>query len=221
MNNGGHLYNVLSPAVNDTLYVRYYIKYPTSGNYHHTGIWMGGYNPPLNYPNPQAGNKPAGNDRFSGSAEPSNSTFRFDHYDYWMDMHQSADGFYWGNLLLNNPSLHVNAGQWMCVEQMIKLNNPVTASNGEHQIWVDGVSVSHVGQGFPNGSWSGGIFTQSPTGTPFPGMRWRSDSALNLNHIWLQNFSPDDPGGFQADMKFDHVVVARASGVSSRPGRRT
>src|SRR2546425_6484497 len=30
VNNGGHLYKVLSPGVSDTLYVRYYIKYPTS-----------------------------------------------------------------------------------------------------------------------------------------------------------------------------------------------
>ena len=44
----------------------------------------------------------------------------------------------------------------MCVEHMVKLNNPVTASNGEHAIWLDGVKVSHLGQGFPNGSWTGG-----------------------------------------------------------------
>ncbi len=30
---------------------------------------MGGYNPPLDWPNPQAGIKPAGNDRFSAAAE--------------------------------------------------------------------------------------------------------------------------------------------------------
>ena len=59
----------------------------------------------------------------------------------------------------------------MCVEHMVKLNNPVTASNGEHAIWINGVKVSHVGQGFPNGSWSGGIFTQSPGGTPFEGLQ--------------------------------------------------
>src|SRR6476659_7322788 len=47
VNNGGHLYKQLSPAIDDTLYVRYYIKYPTNGQYHHEGIWMGGYNPPL------------------------------------------------------------------------------------------------------------------------------------------------------------------------------
>jgi len=31
VNNGGHLYKQLNPAIDDTLYVRYYIKYPTNG----------------------------------------------------------------------------------------------------------------------------------------------------------------------------------------------
>ena len=63
-NNGGHLFKQLSAGVGDMLYVRYYIKYPVNGKYHHTGIWMGGNNPSLSWPNPQAGIKPAGNDRF-------------------------------------------------------------------------------------------------------------------------------------------------------------
>src|SRR5438552_17885339 len=79
-------------------------------------------------------------------------------YNYWMSMHVSGDGRYWGNFLLNNP---------------------VTSSNGEHAMWLDGVKVSHLGQGFPNGYWSGGggaIQVSSSTGSQ--------------------------------DMKFDHVVVA-------------
>lgn len=210
VNDGGHLYRQLSPGVADTLHVRYYIKYPASGAYHHTGIWVGGYNPPLRWPNPQAGLKPVGNDRFSAAAEQNNVTYRFDHYNYWMNMHVSNDGRYWGNFLLNNPAVQANAGRWTCVEQMVKLNNPVTSANGEHAIWLDGVKVSHLGQGFPNGRWSGGIFTQDPSGGPFEGFRWRSDSNLTLNWIWLQNYSPDDPSGFSQDMKFDHVVVARS-----------
>ena len=192
------------------MYLRYYIKYPTSGQYVHHGIWTGGYNPPLAWPNPRAGLKPAGNDLFSAAAEQDGATLRMDHYDYWMDMHLSNDGNYWGNLLLNNPNVLGKAGQWMCVEQMVKLNNPVSASNGEHAIWVDGVQVSHVGPGFPNGSWSGGIFTQNPAGTPFGGLRWRSDANLNLNYIWLQTYAPNDPAGFTASMKFAHVVAAKS-----------
>jgi len=173
---------------------------------------MGGTNPPLSWPNPQAGVKPTGTDRFIAAAEqnPATTAGYFDHYDYWMDMHQSADGNYWGDMLLNNPNVRATPGVWTCVEQMVKLNNPTTSSNGEHAIWLNGVKVSHLGLGFPNGRWSGGIFTQDPTGTPFQGFRWRSDINLNLNWIWLQNYSPYDPAGFTGVMKFAHVVVAKS-----------
>ena len=210
VNNGGHLYKQLIPGVGDTLYVRYYIKYPTSGTYQHTGVWMGGHNPPLPWPDPQAGLKPAGNDRFSAAAEQNPLTSRFDHYNYWMGMHQSADGNFWGNVLLNDPTVQARTGQWMCVEHMVKLNNPTTSLNGEHAIWLDGVNVSHLGQGFPNGSWTGGIFTQNPTGVPFEGFSWRSDATLNINWIWLQNYASTDPAGFSGTMKFAHVVTAKS-----------
>jgi hypothetical protein len=209
VNNGGHLYKQLSPAVDDVLYVRYYIKYPTSGRHHHEGIWVGGYDPPLAWPNPRAGIRPVGNDRFSAAAEQSHATLRFDHYDYWMGMRAAPDGNYWGNTLLNNPNVTGRRGQWMCVEHMVKLNSPVTAANGEHAIWLDGQKVSHLGEGFPNGTWTWGNFTQNPSGSPFEGFRWRSTTTLRLNWIWLQNYSPDDPAGFAADMKFDHVVAAK------------
>jgi hypothetical protein len=75
---------------------------------------------------------------------------------------------------------------------------------------VDGAKVSHVGPGFPNGSWSGGIFTQNPAGAPFAGLRWRSDANLNINYIWLQTYAPDDPAGFSGAIKFAHVVAARS-----------
>jgi hypothetical protein len=210
VSDGGHLYKQLGTGVDDTLYVRYYIKYPTSGRYNHTGIWMGGNNPSLSWPNPRAGVKPAGNDRFIAAAEQNTQTSRFDHYDYWMNMRQSLDGNYWGNLLLNKPNVQATAGQWTCVEHMVKLNSPVSSFNGEHAIWLDGAKVSHLGQGFPNGNWRGGIFTQDPTGSPFEGFRWRSDANLNLNWFWLQVYAPNDPAGFSSSIKFDHVVVAKS-----------
>jgi hypothetical protein len=125
-------------------------------------------------------------------------------------MHQSADGNYWGNLLLNKPSITVAGGQWACVEQMIKLNNPVTAANGESAIWLNGTRISYLGAGFPNGTWSGGIFTQNPAGSPFGGFQWRTDANLNINYIWLQNYTPDTSAGVRQDMKFAHLVVAKS-----------
>jgi hypothetical protein len=204
------LYKLLSPGINDTLYVRYYIKYPTTGMYRHEGIWMGGNNPPIGFPNPQAGIRPAGNDRFIAAAEQVDDRSRFDHYNYWMNMRAAPDGMFWGNLLLNNRAAQVNVGGWTCVEHMVKLNNPTTAFNGEHAIWLNGVKVSHLGQGFPNGTWSNAIFTQNAAGSPFEGFRWRSDASLNLNWIWLLVYAPDDPSGFVGHIKYDHVVVAKS-----------
>lgn len=210
VNDGGHLYKVLNPGVDDTLYVRYYVKYPIDGTFAHSGIWVGGYNPRSPWPNPQAGVLPNGDDRFSAVGEQNNLTNAFEHYDYWMGMHHNEGGPYWGNLLLNNPSVQATRGQWVCVEQMVKLNNPTWASNGEHALWLNGVKVSHLGLGFPNGFWEGGIFTQNPSGSPFEGFRWRSTSALNINYLWLQNYSPLDPPGFSGTILYDHVVVARS-----------
>jgi hypothetical protein len=210
VNNGGHLFKQLSPGVDDTLYVRYYIKYPASGRPQHEGIWLGGANPPLSYPNPQAGIRPNGNDRFSAAPEQSDDLSRFDHYNYWMGMRQAGDGNYWGNTLLNNANVTATPGQWMCVEHMVKLNAPVTAVNGEHAIWINGVKVSHLGQGFPKGFWSGGNFTQDPNGTAFEGFRWRSDANLKLNWIWLQNYAPNDPAGLSSSIKYAHVVAAKS-----------
>ena len=210
VSDGGNLYKQLSPGVDDTLYVRYYIKYPTSGQYQHEGIWMGGYNPPLAFPNPQAGVRPTGSDRFSAAAEQTDDTTHFDHYDYWMDMRVSPDGKYWGNTLLNDPAVRIPTGQWACVEHMVKLNNPVTAFNGEHAIWINGVKVSHLGPGFPNGFWTWGNFTQDPSGSPFDGFRWRSTTNLKLNWIWLMVYAPNDPAGFTGTIKYDHVVAAKS-----------
>jgi len=211
VNNGGHLYKVLSPGINDVMYVRYYIKYPTTGDYSHTGIWIGGNNPVSAWPDPIAGSKPNGNDRFIAAGEQNTLTHAFEHYDYWMGMHPDAGGTYWGNFLLNNPSVQANPGQWVCVEEMVKLNNPVSAWNGEHALWLNGVKVSHLGQGFPKGYWIGGRFYQDPTvATTFEGFQWRNDSALNINWIWLQNYAPNDPPGFSSTILFDHVVVAKS-----------
>jgi hypothetical protein len=205
--NGGHLYKQLAQGIDDTLFVRYYIKYPSSGQYSHNGVWVGGYNPASLWPNPQAGVKPWGNDRFSAAAEQWHTSNRFDHYNYWMDMRPANDGVYWGNELLNNPQVTGGTDRWVCVEHMVKLNNPVSSSNGEHAIWIDGVKVSHLGPGFPTGTWASNRFFPG-AGTPFEGFRWRSDANLKINYLWLQNYSPNDPAGFSAAVKFDHVVAA-------------
>ena len=58
-------------AGHDELYWRWYVKYQAGVPWHHTGLWLGGYNPPSNWPNPQAGIRPSGNDRVSFAIETS------------------------------------------------------------------------------------------------------------------------------------------------------
>ena len=54
----------------DELYFRYYVKYIGTGPWHHSGLWIGGYNPALPYPDPHAGTRPVGDDRYSIGLEP-------------------------------------------------------------------------------------------------------------------------------------------------------
>jgi hypothetical protein len=179
---GGHLYKELRPGVDDTLYVRYYIKYPAQGRYRHTGVWMGGLNPPSSWPKPEAGERPVGDDRFIAAAEQNERTAGFEHYDYWMDMRRAVDGRYWGNFLLNNPK--VKAARALDASSRWQLNQPVTSSNGEHAIWLDGVRYHPA----PVSKEPAGVFTQDATGQPSRASRGAATNA-STQRIWSDLFT--------------------------------
>ena len=209
MNTGGHLYKNLAPGYGQ-VYLRYYIKYSSSGTYHHTGGWLGGYNPPTDWPQGGAGVKPTGTDLFSIGPEPSDPALRFDLYTYWMEMRVSPDGVnYWGNTFIQDPSLVVKNDQWMCVEVMVKMNNPLSERNGELALWIDGKQIIDLREGSPLGIWNYNMFTPDPSGTPFEGFRWRATDPLNLNWIKLQHYTTADPSGFVGKVWWDHVVLAK------------
>jgi len=217
---GPHLYKNLAAdgsAQDGTVYVRYYVKYRSPFTQHHNGVWMGGSNPPLNWPNPQAGTRPAGDDRFIVGTEPVESTMRLDNYVYWKDMHGDPNGNFWGNDFLQDADLKAPLDAWMCVETMVKLNAPVTASNGELAFWIDGAKRSHLGPGFPTGSWTWDSFHPGD-GRPFPGFQWRTDPALNLNWLWLEHYSDNTPAGEQSAMQLANVVAARSYVGCLAPG---
>ncbi|MBK7342372.1 MAG: hypothetical protein IPJ06_04200 [Saprospiraceae bacterium] len=76
--------------------IRYYIKYDTNTVYHHSGLWLGGKNPPSSLPGNIGGSLPQGNKEFHVGTEikgiangqaTTNSLFGL--YTYWMGMHQS------------------------------------------------------------------------------------------------------------------------------------
>ena len=68
--------------------------------------------------------------------------------------------------------------------------------------------VSHVGPGFPKGSWQGGRWDPDPNGSPFEGFRWRSTTDLDINFLWLYAYISDAPNGHVSKIWFDNIVVA-------------
>ncbi|MBC7774414.1 MAG: T9SS type A sorting domain-containing protein [Phycisphaerae bacterium] len=211
-NSGGHLYRQFTPGWDSTVFVRYYVKYPaiSQGYIHHEAVWFGGYNPATPWPNPQAGTCGLGDSRISVSYEPVGAA-TMNTYLYWGGMHNDPNGNCWGNVMIRGDSMPaaVPYDEWLCVEVMLKLNNPATASNGELQIWHNGVEVGHWGPGFPNGSWTWDKFNVNPNDPPFPGFRWRTDPNLNLNYVWIEYYDDQSPNGVSHYIKYDHLVVAK------------
>lgn len=223
--NAVDFYKNLSPGYEE-LYVRYYAKYQANVEWHHTGVWVGGYNPASNYPNPQAGLKPNGDDRFSVSLEPmaTGATPRMDFYNYWMMMHSWMDQpsgatAYYGNSLIHEPSLTAKE-LWQCFEIHIKLNPDGASSAGAGLgVWVDDKSIIQFNDVGPVGYWVKDKFCpEAATGTECTDYRpamptlvpldlqYRSTTQLKLNVFWPQNYITS--GGAGA-VWYDDMVVAK------------
>lgn len=149
--NATDLYKSFSTGY-DEWYVRWYAKYePGTIQWHHTGNWFGGYSPATPYPNPQAGLKPNGDDRFSISIEPvfdvGTGAARFDTYDYWMQMHSWMDipqgnTAYYGNAVVHQNAFKVDEGNWVCLEVHVKMNTDLASGTGAMlEIWKDDALV--------------------------------------------------------------------------------
>lgn len=226
VNNGGHLFRNFEPGYDGTVYIRYYVKYPTEskGFIHHEGVWFGGFNPSLPWPHPRAGQCGLGDSRLSVSFEPvwhNTDPPGMDTYLYWGDMKSWNDGSScFGNVMLTQRALDygqppmpgtyptVAFDEWMCVEMMIKLNDPVSEYNGELAIWVDGDLAGHWGPGFPNGHWLKDKWYNNPNDPPFEGFRWRTNPDLLINWIWIEFFH-SNPSAPPSYIKYDHIVVAK------------
>jgi hypothetical protein len=221
-NSGGHLYTRF-PGV-DQAFLRFYTKFAPDHAYEHHFVELGGYNPPLAWPYPHAGTRPAGNDRllvfvdgigWYGKYPPPGI---WSLYTYWPEMKISADGNYWGNCLNPAEPHPVPRGHWQCVELMIKMNSAPDKADGELALWLDGKLVMHVFKGIPRGPWSGMGFNVLATGgEPFEGLRLRTDNALKINHLWLEHYVDegaqrqnrlDNPNRVNR-VWFDDLVVAR------------
>jgi hypothetical protein len=221
MAGGGHLYRRIEPG-QDILYVRFYAKLDPSCNNVHHWVWMGGHNPTTAWPWPRAGERPAGDERWSTGIEPMGDSWAWDFYTYWMHMRTNPDGRFWGNTFSGRPSPYPAVrGEWACVEFMVKLNDPVDSYNGEQAFWIEGERKNHLGPGFPRGEWIWDGFYPNPGCTPsgpcdpdgssahcctdFEGFQWRTTTDLDINYVWLEHYVDSDPG---CEVWFDDVVVA-------------
>jgi len=207
-NTGGHLYKMF-PEGYDSLYARFYVKFKANHSKVHHFVHLGGYNPPSSWPQGGAGVKPAGNERFTTGIEPIGDKWSWDFYTYWMHMRGYADpNYFWGNIFHPDPPSPINRGEWICVELMMKINDPVDSYNGELAFWVNGEKIHHLGEGFPNGYWVWDKFYPHPDSSAFEGFQWRNDENLKLNFFWLLYYMTDGITGQTDQVFFDDVVIS-------------
>ncbi|MHC4738903.1 MAG: hypothetical protein ACYS9Y_08380 [Planctomycetota bacterium] len=218
------LYRRLLPGY-DKLYFRFYAKIDPACNPIHHFVGMGGYNPPTPWPQGTAGYRPDGDDHFTTAIEPHGTAWRWDYYTYWMEMRswQTPEGVpdgrpnpYYGNGFITDSTFNVVRGEWLCIEVMVKMNNPTTERNGEQAVWVNGLPwysggqlTSHLGEGFPYGNWQRDTWSPTLAGVPFDGFRWRSVEELKLNFFWLETYITTAPTGYVSKVWFDDIVIAK------------
>jgi hypothetical protein len=210
----------------DELYYRWYAKYDRGIPWHHTGVWVGGYDPPTSFPSPQAGLKPNGDDRISVSIEPvfgiGGMSPRFDFYNYWMQMHSwmaqpMGNTAYYGNALVHQNGFTLDEEQWVCIEIHLKLNSDPSGGLGAMlEVWKNDALVQSFGETSPKGYWIRDKFCpQGADGTectdyPAPAdtlldLQFRSSTALKLNYFWPQNYITDPSTG---GVQYDDMIVA-------------
>jgi len=228
---GAHLYTRLLPGNGENgyhkLYARVYLKFGAQSDVlHHFGTNLGGNNPATPWPDVSAGNRPAGDRSFWTGVEPYGDAWTWDFYTYWMEMrsYQNPDGTgttFWGNAFLRGTSAEnwapvgppVVRGEWICVEMMMKINDPPTGHGGEQAFWINGQLwrrggqiISHLGEGFPTGTWLRDKFSPEPGQAPFEGYRWRNAQDLLINYVWLYIYTEQD--GYDIPVWYDDLVVA-------------
>lgn len=191
---GGGLTKWFEPA--DTVFVRFYTRFDKGCDYVHHFVtlrankglrggdkWTGFGG---------AGNKPAGDERFSTAIEPWGNWAewkapgRWNFYSYWHEMDVSKDGKFWGNSFGAPMAPLIPKERWICVEFMLKHNSPGQA-DGEQAFWIDGVLQGH-----------------------WIGINWRKSATLKANALTLESYITDRWTKNPVNVVFfDNVVIAR------------
>ncbi|MBP7949537.1 MAG: hypothetical protein KA004_07760 [Verrucomicrobiales bacterium] len=164
-------------APHNTIFIRFYTKFHPACDYVHHFVtlranrglrggdkWSGFGG---------AGNKPAGDERFSTAIEAWGNWGKFpppgrwNFYSYWHEMKKSPDGKYWGNAFSVPEAPVIKRGEWICVEFMLKHNTP-GKPDGEQAFWIDGQRLGH---------WTG--------------INWRKTEGLKANALTLESYVTD------------------------------
>ncbi len=211
----------------DEWYVRWYVKYDPKAKYHHAGVWFGGYNPPINWPNPRAGQRPKGDDFVSFAVEPvapvdpvGDERF-LEFYNYWMRMHSysKAGEAFWGNTLVHSKRTRVD-DRWRCIEVHVRLNSDMSSSkDAELSLWINDEHIQTFNESKGHGYWLADHFCTRTADVktctdypPEPGrkmipldLQFRNDDDLRLNHFWPEIYTGEDQ---PTTIWLDDIVIA-------------
>jgi hypothetical protein len=223
-----HVFKALDNGY-DELFVRYYIKYVGNGPWNHSGLWLGGNSPVIQWPSPNAGAKPSGSDRFSLGLEPINGGANglLDVYTYWMKMHSwrsiptGASGDYYGNTIVHSAEFPVQSNAWLCYEIHLRLNpDPTSNLDAMLELWRDDTLVRRYDTTGPMGYWVRDKFcpdgSASDECAPFRpanprlvplDQQWRNSATLRITYIWPQHYNTS---GTNSSILFDDLVVAHS-----------
>lgn len=192
-NTGGGVTKWFEPT--PTVFIRFYVKFDTQCDYvHHfctlrankslTGRdrWSGFGG---------AGEKPAGDERFSTALEPWGNwgrwpaPGRWNFYSYWHEMKASPDDKFWGNSFRPDDQSNISKEKWICAEFMLKHNRPGQL-DGEQAFWIDGQLVGH-----------------------WKRINWRKTAGLMANALTLESYVTDRWTKNKTNIVyFDNVVIA-------------
>lgn len=210
------LYKLLAKGYTGSVFARWYVRYNSTGTFHHSGPRLGGNNPESpKGPNSPAGVLPSGSDFFylgaevtQGKAGPT-ATSTFDFYNYWMHQRGTSlfPGKHYGNSFVNDPAVFIDMNSWNCIEVELKLNDDVGSFDGEIAMWINGKLVSHVMKG-TLGTWDEDNFKPDDGGQAFEGFQWRNDENLPINYFQILHFVDSDAEGQINSVNYDHIVLA-------------
>jgi hypothetical protein len=133
-------------------------------------------------------------------------------------MSDNGSGIYWGNNLHDNASGAdgtLPADEWVCMEYMVKMNSPLSSSNGELQAWINDVETVHYANSGPTGTETNGVFFPGD-GSDYIDLKWRDLGGTVINFLWLDLWVPSSDDDGNGKLWLDDLVVA-----SSRIGCTT